>query len=325
MKVNSLNSRDISFNGVLESKALKQGLVFAADNGTLFAATTTLVLSSLRPFAILSTPKTDKRNKQIACSKSVASSLNGYLIALACSRPLSNAIKKINKNPKKYLTTETISSLKDAEKTLTESKAYILATQLFKLGLGAIIAAPKAILTAYTTPYVVKLFENPKQDSENVIFKGKPDLAKRVGNILNKDLLKSFSNKYKDSNFPMHIIALTDTLSTGTFINQISKNKNLNQKDKKPLVYNTALSTILSISSTYLIDHFTKGSTDKFINKFEKANINDKNLPKYIEGIKIAKPIIIAGLIYYIAIPIISTFIADRINFDKKSNYSSKA
>ena len=63
MKVNYQNNRDISFNGFWNNKILKKGLEFAADNGTLFAATTTLALSSVRPLAILSTPKTDKKNK----------------------------------------------------------------------------------------------------------------------------------------------------------------------------------------------------------------------------------------------------------------------
>ena len=36
-----------------------------------------------------------------------------------------------------------------------------------------------------------------------------------------------------------------------------------------------------------------------------------------VEGIKIAKPILIAGLVYYIAIPLISTFLADRVKKNK--------
>lgn len=325
MKVNSLNSRDITFNGILENRALKQGLKFAADNGTLFAATTTLVLSGIRPLAILATPKTDKKNKEVACAKSISSTFNGYLIALACSRPFSKAIRKIDNNPTKYLTKETISTLKETQKSIIESKAYIMATQLFKLGLGAFIAAPKAILTAFTTPYIVNYFEKEKQqESVNLTFKGKENLAKGISNIINKKTFQNFVSKNKDSNFPMHIIAATDTLSTVTFIHQTAKNKKLKEKDKKPLIYNTALSTIFSIISTYLIDYCTKNKTDKFVENFKQANKNDPNLAKYTEGIKIAKPILIAGTLYYILIPIISTFIADRISLNKAKNYSSR-
>ena len=52
MKVNSTNNRDISFNGLMNSNFLKKGLEFAAKDGTLFAATTTLFFSTTaRPIA----------------------------------------------------------------------------------------------------------------------------------------------------------------------------------------------------------------------------------------------------------------------------------
>lgn len=326
MKVNYQKNRDISFNGFLNNNALKKGLEFAAENGTLFAATTTLVLSGARPLAILATPKTDKKNKQIACAKSITSTINGYIIALACSKPLSKAIKKIDKNPQKYLSSETIDSLKEQGKKITESKPYEMATQLFKLGLGLIIAAPKSILTAIGTPYLVNLF-NPQQTleeaqkpiTENISFKGKDILPKKIGQIINNKKLQNFVVKNKDSNFPMHIIAATDTISTFAFVQQTATNKNFTEKEKKPLIYNSILSTAFSIISTYTIDALTKNKTDKFIEKYKKINKNDPNLSKQIEGIKIAKPILIAGCIYYIIIPIISTFIADRIK-NKNNN-----
>ena len=51
MKVNYEKNRDITFNGFYNNKALLKGLEFAAKNGTLFAATTTLGLSiAMKPF-----------------------------------------------------------------------------------------------------------------------------------------------------------------------------------------------------------------------------------------------------------------------------------
>lgn len=320
MKVNYQNNRDISFNGFYNNKALKKGLEFAADNGTLFAATTTLALSGIRPLAILVTPNTNKKNKQVACAKSITSSLNGYLIALASSYPLSRAIKRIDKNPEKYLNKDTINSLKGASEFLTKSKAYSMATQLFKLGLGFIIAAPKSILTAIGTPYILNLINQEETISqatmpinENPAFKGKNKFSSRIGKIIDKKGLQNFVNKNKDSNFPLHIIAATDTLSTGIFVQKIASSKKMDKKDKKPLIYNSIISTGLSILSTYFIDGLTKKQTEQFIENFSKANKNDPNLAKQKEGIKIAKPILIAGSIYYILIPIISTFLADRI------------
>ena len=324
MKVNCQKNRDISFNGIYNNKAVKKCLEFAAENGTLFAATTTLVLSGARPLAILATPKTDKKNKQVACAKSITSTINGYIIALVCTKPFSNAIRKIDKNPKKYLNENTVNALKEEGKKITESKPYEMATQIFKLGLGLIIAAPKSFLTAIGTPYVLNLI-NPKDTleksqtpiSENIAFKRNDKLPKGIGKILKNKKLQDFVKKHKDSNFPMHTIAATDVISTTTFIHQTSKSKKLEEKDKSPLIYNSILSTAFSIASTYAIDAATKNKTDSFIEKYKKLNKNEANLAKQVEGIKIAKPILIAGAIYYLAIPTISTFLADRIKARK--------
>ncbi|MBR2429990.1 hypothetical protein IKB17_00815 [bacterium] len=321
MKVNCQNNNDILFKGFYDSKALKKCLEFAANNGTLFAATTSIALSGIRPLVILATPDTDKKNKQIACAKSLTSTLNGFLITLACSRPLSNAIKKIDINPKKYLNEDTINNLKDNESLVTNSKSYKMITQLFKLGLGFLIAVPKSILTAFCTPYMLEIFNIDKKEKNNlkngkeVIFQGKDKLPSKIGDIINKNKkLQNFVTKNKDSNYPLHIIAATDTLSTATFVKQISKNKNFEKKDKKPLIYNSIISTILSIISTYIFDSLTSKQTNNFIDKFKQINKKDPNLSKYIEGIKIAKPIAIAGVIYYIIIPILSTFLADKFS-----------
>ena len=323
MNVNYQNQRDISFRSIYNNKALKKGLEFAASNGTLFAATTTLALSGIRPLAILTTPKADKKNKQIACAKSLTSTANGYLIALACSLPISRAIKKIDKNPKKYLKPESIQNLKDFGKNLSESKAYTMATQLFKLGLGFVIAAPKAVLTAFGTPYILSLFDskssqNIDNKSPNITFQGKNKISKNIGKILDNKKLQDFVKKNKNSNFPLHIVAATDTLATATFIQQTNKSKKYKENEKKTLIYNSIISTVLSIASTYLIDRLTKNKTEHFIKKYKAANKNDPNLLKQIEGIRIAKPILIAGSIYYIIIPILSTFLAERVENKKK-------
>ena len=87
---------------IYNNKLFKKGLEFAADNGALFVATTSLVLSTVaRPLVILSTPKTDSENKKYAASKSLASSAAGYILMLCASLPLSKAIKKIDNNPSK--------------------------------------------------------------------------------------------------------------------------------------------------------------------------------------------------------------------------------
>ena len=302
---------------IYNNRIIKKGLEFAADNGALFVGTTSLILSTIaRPIAIMSTPKTDKENKKYAAAKSLASSAVGYALLLSASLPLSKAIKQIDNNPSRYLKQKTINTLKNSEQVLTKSSKYKFATQLFKLGLGFIIAAPKSILTCAMIPHFMDKFFNKKQKPQNkqVTFTG---LSDKIGKAIDTKFVQNLSEKYHDTNFPLHIMALTDTFATGTFIAQTAKSTKIEQDRKKALMYNAGISTTLSILGGYIIDSATKNQTEKFIEKFKQANKNSPKLDKYIEGIRIVKPALILGSIYYILIPLISTFLADRLGKSK--------
>lgn len=325
MKVNSYNKNNISFNGFWNSKVVKKGLEFASDNGALFAASTTLALSAgIRPLAILATPKTDEKNKKIACAKSIISGLLEFALTLAISAPIAKAFKTIDTNPNKYLKKESIEILKNGANSLKESKAYSLATQLFKLGLGFAVVLPKAILTSLGIPVILdnllssqKNTENIKENSSNneINFQGKNNdkLAKELGKILDSKKLQKFANKYQDSNFPMHIFALKDVLATGAFVYQAGLNKKINDEQKPFLIKNSLISTALSIISSYTIDKITEKPAQKLVDKIISQNKNDLKLAKYIEGFKIIKPIFILAVVYYTIIPILSTYIAERL------------
>ena len=62
-------------------------------------------------------------------------------------------------------------------------------------------------------------------------------------------------------------------------------------------------------------------TTEKFVKKFSEINKNSPKLEKYLEGIKVVKPAMILGGIYYVAIPVISTFLSDRVD-NKNQNYA---
>ena len=113
MKVN------FSGNCIYKSKLLKSGLELAVNNGSLFAAGTSLALSTVvRPVSIFATPKTDKENKKLACAKSIASATVGFGLMVGATLPITRNIEKINKNPKKYLKQSTINALKENSKPL---------------------------------------------------------------------------------------------------------------------------------------------------------------------------------------------------------------
>lgn len=300
----SKNENSISFKGFYNSKVLKKGLEFAANNGALFAASTTLALSAtVRPISIMLTPKTDKENKKIACAKSLSSSAVGFLMTFGLSLPLAYAVKNIDKNPRRYLKSDTIKAY--------DKKAYAFATQMFKLGLSAAIAIPKAILTAAGLPYIMDgVF--PEKDN-GLSFRGKERLSRTIGKVLDNKNYQKFSDKYKNSNFPLHICNGTDILTTSVFINQTANSKKIKNERKKALICNASISTILSIACGYVLDNLTAKPTKKFIQNFRNANKGLPNLEKQVEGIKIAKPILLLAFVYYTLIPLISTFLADRV------------
>ena len=312
MKVNS----NITFQGLYTNKTFKKGLEFAAENGALFSAATIFGCSvGVRPLSIWMTPHVDKENKKVLCAKSIASSLAGYLMMFGISKPVANSIKKIDKNPEKYLSSKTIQNLKEKNETLQYSKTYTFATQMFKLGLGVVTAVPKALLTVAGLPVVMKKAFPHKQETnrQNINFKGKKDgLAKNIAKVINQDGMQKFSKKYKDSNFPMHIVALTDVLTTATFIHETNRSKKIEEKRKKTLAYNAAISTGLSILSGYIIDKLLDKPTENFIQNFRKANKGLPNVEKQVEGIRIAKPILIMAGIYYTLIPFMSAFLSEK-------------
>jgi hypothetical protein len=299
---------------IYTNKILQKGLEFASDRSALFVGSVSLALSTVaRPIAIMSTPHTDKENKKYACVRSLASSAIGYGLMLGVSLPVSNAIKNINDNPAKYLKPATL-------KHLSAPKKFNFATQLFNLGVGFLIAVPKSILTcALIPPMMSKIF--PKKD-KNIDKKQKHptftgNLAKGIGKLIDSNPVQKLTDKFHNTNFEQHMMCLIDAFSTGVFITQTAKSKKIEQDRKKALMYNAGISTGLCIAGSYALDKALKKPTEKFIENFRKANQNSPKLEKYIEGIRIAKPALILGGIYYIAIPLISTFSADRFDNQK--------
>ena len=110
----------------------------------------------------------------------------------------------------------------------------------------------------------------------------------------------------------MHIVALTDILTTATFIHETNRGKKIKEERKKTLAYNAAISTGLSILSSYVVDKLLDKPTEKFIENFKKANKGLPNVEKQVEGIRIAKPILIMAGIYYTLIPFLSAFLSEK-------------
>lgn len=335
-----------SYKGLWNNKAVLKGLETISEHGSTFVAATTLAMAvGVRPLAINLTPDVKKENKQYATTNSIASGLIKFGLVEAIALPIENAVKKIDKNPEKYLSEKTIKNLQGSAKSLAESKNYKFATQIMKMGTGLITAIPKAMLTvALIPPIMNKLFPKKKQKENNITtqiynqynpvfssnfnnqspsFKGgiTNNVAKGIGKVLNNETVQTTVKKiaHNDKNIARNVSMATDMLLTGAFIYNTQKNKDIEEKRKKPLIYNNLISTGISLVGGYSIDKFIQKNTQKFINKFSEINKNDPKLPKYIEGINILRPTLIFAAIYYGILPMFSTYIADKID-EKTTN-----
>lgn len=337
MQVGKLKSAD-TFCGFYNNKVLLKTAEFAADNGALFAAGTSLILSTfVRPIAILATPKATQENKEYATAKSIASSLVGFGIMALISNPIIKAVNNIEKNPSRYLNNDAIKAFQGSEKTLSVSSKFKFSAQMFKLGSAFISVLPKALITCALIPPVMSLFFNKsnqvkkneiiiKSDDINqdkISFAGNNNcltnnLSKVFGKVLNSPKVQRFSQKYHNSNFPQHMFSANDILATALFAKFTTANKKIKEERKKALIWNASLMTAFTVAGGYVVDALLKKPAEIFIEKFKKANSSSPKLDKYVEGIKIAKPALILGLLYYLIAPIASTMMAEIFSKEPK-------
>ena len=119
MKISSMTKANTpSHKGIWNNKTVLKGLEKISEHGTTFVAATTLAMATgVRPIAIGLTPDVKKENKQYAVTNSIASGLIKFGIVEAIAIPVENAVKKIDKNPEKYLSEKAIKSLRFSRKT----------------------------------------------------------------------------------------------------------------------------------------------------------------------------------------------------------------
>lgn len=152
---------------IYTSKAVKKFLAMAADSQAVFDATFAIGLTCiLRPAAILVTPG-DKKNKddnKYAAAHSIASGLIAYGISVIISKPIADAMKKIAKEPDKFLKAPNVQYLK-------EGKAFTAAKNYVNLIPNALISPLRATITIALIPIILKYvfgLEKKKHDNKDI-------------------------------------------------------------------------------------------------------------------------------------------------------------
>ena len=314
MKINSISQK------IYKNKYLLNTLEKVSKHGTSFSAGTSLILATVfRPLSIHLTPDVEKKNKNYAMANSISSGLIKFAIVEAIALPIENTINKINENPKNFLNENTLKNIKK------NPKAYKLLSQVLKLIPGTITAIPKSMLTVALIPIIMdNLFKQQNKEPQNkqeikkkVSFTGSNKvLSKYLSKIFDNELIQKLSKKFENQyeSIPKHITAGTDILLTGASAYQIKNSNKIEENRKKPLIYNNIIATAITLGGGYGVDSIVKKATKGIVENFAKANANNPKLPKYLEGINIIRPILIFAGIYYMIIPIFSTYVSEKID-----------
>ena len=150
---------NVSFGGLASNKLFKKILEKSALNSALCNATAMLLACCvLRPISIMSSENVEKENRMIAATKSIASGIIGFILMFLVSKPIADAVKKIDKNPEKYLDENAMKKLlQGSAKNVEASKVYNIATRFFKSAADIITAAPKGSLTIVLIPPLLNI------------------------------------------------------------------------------------------------------------------------------------------------------------------------
>lgn len=332
MNIQKITQNNITTR-ILKNKHVLKGLEKISEHGTTFAAGTSLFMSlTVRPLAIFATPDTEKENKQYAAANSICSGLIKFGMVEAIALPIELAVKNIDKNPEKFLKSQTIKNLANG-KELANSRSYKLLTQILKLSSGFLTAIPKSMLTIALIPLIMdKIFnvgvnkgtrinneknsQNPQNKDVNFTGRVTEKISKGIGKLLDSEKIQKFANRFQtnDKDIAKHITAGTDLLLTGSFAYQTSKSDKIKENRKKALIYNNFIATAITLGGGYTVDRIIKNKTEKFVDKFKTLNAGDPKLYKYIEGIHILRPALIFAAIYYGILPMFSTYTAEKVD-----------
>lgn len=144
-----------------KSEAVRKFFINADDSHAVFGAMFALLLTCvMRPASIMVMPAKNKDDNKYAAAHSIASGLISYGLSLVISAPIANAMKKLQKEPDKFLKDKELEYLKHTRQLETAKK-------FMNFGHEMIIAAPRAMITIALIPPILKYvfgWEKKKKD-----------------------------------------------------------------------------------------------------------------------------------------------------------------
>ena len=318
------NIQNTNFKGALNNKLVLGALEKISDHSATFTALTAVGASMLlRPLAISLTPGVKKENKKHSIASSVSSGLIKLGTTLALSIPIEHAVKTIENSPKEYLNSS-------ANDFLKHKNSFNFASQMLKLSANMLTAVPKSVLTISLIPLIMdKIFKSAKTEENKkaeIPFKGNLEdgFTKFVAKYFNNDAVQNFAKKNisKSADLARNMAVATDVLLAGSYALHTKKSKKIDPERKNNLIYNSLVSTGLSILTGIGLDGIVKEQGKGLVKKFAQANISDPKLAKYLQGINILRPTVIFAFVYYGILPILSNYIAQKLS-DKENGQKS--
>ncbi len=139
-------------------------------------------------------------------------------------------------------------------------------------------------------------------------------LAKVIGKAAGTKPVKAVTEwcVNKDINYTNHLAAACANILNGFYMYNVSKSKKIEPEQKKPLMLNMFIGTMLSTAGGYLLN----GAIDKKLKPFDdavKKHYGD-NANTLLKGFKIAKSLMVFQLLYRFVCPVVATPIANHIS-----------
>ncbi|MBQ2871325.1 hypothetical protein IJE86_06460 [bacterium] len=140
-------------------------------------------------------------------------------------------------------------------------------------------------------------------------------LARGIGKLAQNKYVKGFTEwcVKKDIDYTQHLSAACANVLNGFYMYNVATSKKIEEEQKKPLMLNMFIGTVLSTAGGYALN----GAIDKkLIKPFENAikKTYDTKADDLMKGFKVAKSLMVFQLLYRFVCPVVATPIANHIS-----------